>query len=164
MADARPSAESPPELSEARRRKLIGWFEQGIPFNKHLGLKVDHLDHGVAVLRLPFVDTLIGDISRPALHGGVTSMVADTAGGAACFATLRSDDDRVSTVDLRVDYLRPGVAADVVCRAEVLRVGNRVGVTSMNLWSGGLPGQGAIDPRPFATAHAVYNILRRSEG
>ncbi|MBL4687918.1 MAG: hotdog fold thioesterase [Nannocystaceae bacterium] len=149
-------------LPPAHHRKLVHWFEHGIPFNAYLGLKVDRLERGLVVLRLPFQDHLIGDIGRPALHGGVTSMLADTAGGAACFAMLDNERDRLSTVDLRVDFLRPGVAADVVCRAEVLRMGNHVGVTSMKLWSGGLPGEGALDPLPFATGQAVYNILRRS--
>ena len=150
-------------LCDDRRRLLIDWFEQGIPFNTHLGLRVDTLVRGVAVLRLPFREELIGDRGRPALHGGVTSMLADTAGGAACFSMLDRDEDRVSTVDLRVDYLRPGAAADVVCRAEVVRMGNRVSATTMSLYSGGLPGQGALDDRPFATAHGVYNIVRRTD-
>ncbi|MEM6989795.1 MAG: hotdog fold thioesterase [Myxococcota bacterium] len=150
-------------LPQDRHRLLVHWFENGIPFNVHLGLRVDRITRGGAVLRLPFQEAMIGDTRRPALHGGVTSMLADTAGGAACFSMLDNVDDRVSTVDLRVDYLRPGIAADVVCQATVVRMGNRVGVTSMNLWSGGLPDDGATDPKPFATAHGVYNILRRRE-
>lgn len=152
-------------LSPARAATLTRWFERGIPFNASLGLRVDSLAHGEAVLRLPYRDAFIGDTGRPAIHGGVISMLADTAGGAACFATLDSDQDRLSTVDLRVDYLRPGPAVDVVCRAEVVRMGNRVGVTTMTLFGGSLP-QPGDDPgrtRPFATAHGVYNILRRSE-
>lgn len=139
-------------LSPERAAELIEWFERGIPFNVMLGLRVDAFTRGRAVLRLPWQDALVGDVARPSLHGGVTSMLADTAGGAACFAMLDRPTDRVSTVDLRVDYLRPGAGEDVVCRAEVLRMGNRVGVTRMEVFVG---------ETNVATGHGVYNILRR---
>jgi uncharacterized protein (TIGR00369 family) len=136
---------------------LVSWFEEGIPFNKLLGLRVHMLQRGECILRIPWQDHLIGDVGRPALHGGVTSMIADTAGGCACFTMLDRPTDRVSTVDLRVDYLRPGRAADVVCHAKVVRVGNRVGVARMEVFSG-LPEPG---DEPIATGQGVYNILRR---
>lgn len=146
-------------LDEARVGLLRKWFEDGIPFNRLLGLRVDSLHKGRAVLRVPWRDGLIGDPSRPAVHGGVLSMLVDTAGGAACFAMLDSDDDRVSTVDLRVDYLRPGPAADLVCSAEVVRLGNRVAVARAHVYSGDLPESSADDP--IALGQAVYNIVRR---
>ncbi len=143
--------------SEIDFSELVRWFEHGIPYNKLLGLKVDRVTRGEVVLRIPWRDELIGDVSRPALHGGVTSMIADTAGGAACFTMLERPTDRVSTVDLRVDYLRPGRAEDVVCRAKIVRVGNRVGVARMEVFSG----DPELDAEPIATGQGVYNILRR---
>lgn len=154
---------TPPDtdpLSPARRDQLIAWFEQGIPFNRHLGLRLDALERGYAVLRIPWRDELVGDVERPAVHGGVTSMLVDTAGGAACFAMLDHAADRVSTVDLRVDYLRPGGGEDLVCSATIVRMGNRVAVARMEVYSGQLPT--ARSPAPtIATGHGVYNILRR---
>jgi uncharacterized protein (TIGR00369 family) len=149
------------ELGAARRELLREWFERGIPFNRMLGLVVEHIARGEAVLRMPWRDELVGDMARRAVHGGVTSMLVDTAGGAACFAMLDADDDRVSTVDLRVDYLRPGGAADLWCRAEIVRMGNRVGVARMEVFSGGLPQPGER-ARPIATGQGVYNVVRRS--
>ena len=146
-------------LSPERRETLRTWFENGIPFNRALGLRVDALSRGRAVLRVPWKTELTGDASRPAVHGGVLSMLIDTAGGAACFAMLDSDEDRVSTVDLRVDYLRPGPAADLVCEAEVIRLGNRVAVTRARVYSVERPTDG--DGDPVALGQAVYNIVRR---
>jgi uncharacterized protein (TIGR00369 family) len=147
-------------IDQARLEKLKIWFERGIPFNKFVDMRLETLERGRAVLRIPWRHELIGDVTRPAVHGGVISMLADTAGGAACFAMLDSDDDRVSTVDLRVDYLRPGPAEDLVCEANIVRMGNRVGVTRMYVYSGRLPEPGA--PRdPVATGQAVYNVVRR---
>lgn len=148
------TTDAPPELDLPA---LTIWFEQGIPYNKMLGLKVDHIARGECTLRIPWRHELIGDVGRPALHGGVTSMIADTAGGCACFTMLERPTDRVSTVDLRVDYLRPGRAQDVVCRAKIVRVGNRVGVARMEVFSG----DADEDAEPIATGQGVYNILRR---
>lgn len=148
-------------LDEARLSKLKRWFEKGIPFNAFVGLQIDALERGRSVIRIPWNANLIGDPSRPAVHGGVLSMLVDTAGGAACFAMLDSDDDRVSTVDLRVDYLRPGPAEDLVCEANIVRMGNRMGVTRMHIHAGALPKPGE-DASPIATGTAVYNIVRRS--
>jgi uncharacterized protein (TIGR00369 family) len=143
-----------------RRELLVEWFETGIPFNAFMGLRVDALSRGRAVLRIPWRDALIGDTQRPAIHGGVTSMLADTAGGAACFTQLDRPTDRVSTVDLRVDYLRPGAPEDLVCEAVIVRMGNRVAVVKASVYSGKLPGPGSAIS-PFATAQGVYNIVRR---
>ncbi len=146
-------------LSDERRATLRGWFEDGIPFNRYLGLRVEDLAKGRAVLRIPWPDEFTGDASRPAVHGGVLSMLVDTAGGAACFAMLDSDEDRVSTVDLRIDYLRPGPAEDLFCTAEVIRLGNRVAVTRAHVHAGSVPPDPSQDP--VALGQAVYNILRR---
>lgn len=152
----------PAALPPDRLSQLQQWFEQGIPFNRFLGVRLHQLERGLCVLWLPWRDELVGDASRPAVHGGVLSTLIDTAGGGACFAALDRLEDRLSTVDLRVDYLRPGAAADLWCRAEVVRMGNRVGVARMAAYSGRLPEPGEPD-QPVATGQAVYNIVRHAE-
>lgn len=139
-------------------------MQDKIPFNAHLGMRVDVLRRGECVLRIPFADFLIGDPFRPAVHGGVISTLADTAGGAACFSLLESPNDRVSTVDMRIDYLRPGPpSADLLCRATVLRMGNKVAVTHMEVYAGALPANEAESPQPIASGRGVYNVLRRTD-
>lgn len=146
--------------------KLVLFMEEHIPFNKLLGVRVELLRQGECVLRIPWMDALIGDASRPAVHGGVISTLADTAGGAACFSMLSNPKDRVSTVDLRVDYLRPGPSMDLLCYAKTIRMGNKVAVARMEVFAGALPNS---NPRArqfdtdeaIATAQAVYNVVRR---
>ncbi len=62
---------------------LINVFESHIPFNAHLGIKVELLEKGRCRLRVPFQPHLVGDPLRPAMHGGVMSTLADAAGGLA---------------------------------------------------------------------------------
>jgi uncharacterized protein (TIGR00369 family) len=128
-------------------------FFETIPFNHFLGMRFAKLDEGFCRIEIPFRQELIGDPSRPALHGGVQSTLLDTCGGGAVW-TMVDEQDRVSTVDLRVDYLRPGPLADIACEATVVRIGNRVGVTDMKSF--------AIDEpdRVIATGKGVYNIRR----
>lgn len=143
--------------------RLVRLMEEHIPFNRVLGIRVEQLVAGCCVLRLPWRDELIGDPMRPAVHGGVLSALADTAGGLACFSLLTSPEDRVSTVDLRIDYLRPGPALDVLCHAKTIRMGNRVAVARMTLFAGALPPPDQLEDNPIATSQAVYNVVRRAD-
>jgi len=143
---------------------LIEFFQQGIPFNEVLGIRVEHLGEEVVRIRIPFTPHLVGDPFRPALHGGVLSTLADVGGGLAVIAltdfqlrTASTPGDAVSTVDMRIDFLRPALLADVLCDARLVRAGNRVAVTTMTLYQG--------DPSvPCAEARGVYNIRRGAGG
>ncbi|MFC1850620.1 PaaI family thioesterase [candidate division CSSED10-310 bacterium] len=129
------------------------FMEQKIPFNKYLGIKITVLRDGYAVMELPYQPQFIGDPFRPALHGGVISTLIDTCGGAAVFTKIEPQD-RASTVDLRVDYLRPGPLDSLICEANILRIGNRVGVTEMKVYP-------KSDPTLIiASGKGVYNIRR----
>jgi uncharacterized protein (TIGR00369 family) len=127
-------------------------MEEMIPFNRTLGLRVSELSKGFVRMEVPFRDDLIGDFARRAIHGGVISALADTAGGCAVWSTIDDHERRVSTIDLRIDYLRPGRPEGLVAEANVVRVGNRVGVVDVRVFH-------ASDPSAtVATGKGVYNI------
>ncbi len=128
-------------------------MEELIPFNRFLGLRLVHAVAGFARIEIPFREELVGDPLRPALHGGVLSMLADTAGGAAVWTKCEDPDARVSTIDLRIDYLRPAKLEPVVAEAQVVRVGNRVGVADVRLF------QPSAEGDTIATGKGVYNII-----
>ena len=132
-------------------------FRGGIPFNAYVGLELVEFERGRALARIPYRPELIGDPTRPAIHGGVISMLADTVGGAAVFS-LTTPGDRVATIDLRVDYLRPGKPEDLLAEASVIRVGNRVGVASVEVWQGAA--REAQRNALIAVAKGVYTIKR----
>lgn len=97
-----------------------------MPFNKLLGIQGESVAPGRAVLSLPVREDHLGDVRRPALHGGVVSALIDTAGGIAAWTTLGAGES-VSTVDLMVDFLEPArVAGPLRAEAELIRKGNRV--------------------------------------
>lgn len=138
---------------EAMKRLM----EELIPFNRMLGVQCTRVEHGFLRLEIPFRAELIGDPTRPALHGGVLSALADTAGGGAVWTTLEDERARVSTIDLRVDYLRPGKSELLVAEATVVRAGNRVGVTDMRLF------HPSAERDTIATGKGVYNIVLKKD-
>jgi uncharacterized protein (TIGR00369 family) len=127
-------------------------MEELIPFNKVLGLRVVEVDRGRVRLEVPFRPELIGDPLRQAIHGGVISALADTAGGAAVWSGVDDARARVSTIDLRVDYLRPGKPETLICEGSAVRLGKRVGVADMRLFHSSAPSD------TIAAGKGVYNI------
>jgi uncharacterized protein (TIGR00369 family) len=127
-------------------------MEELIPFNRFLGVKLAETRKGFARLEVPFRDELVGDPMRPALHGGVLSALGDAAGGAAVWAGMDDDNARISTIDLRIDYLRPARLVTLVAEASVVRLGNRVGVADVRIFNVG------TEDDTVATVKAVYNI------
>jgi len=129
-------------------------IESVVPYHKHLGIQVVSLGQGHSTLKLPYQKHFIGDTQRPALHGGVISTMLDAAGGAAAMS-LMSQEDRISTIDLRVDYLLPAEIKDLFVEAKVIREGNRVIATSMKAYH-------EDSEQIVAEGRGVYN-LRRSQ-
>lgn len=141
-------------MTEHDAQQLQDFMEHRIPFNEFLGMKVTLLGDGEAEMTIPARPEFTGDPFRPALHGGVLSTLADTVGGLAVF-TQAGRTRSASTVDLRIDYLRPGAIDQAVfARAKVIRIGNRVAATHTVVY------QSSID-EPIATANAVYNMVTR---
>jgi len=127
-------------------------MESFIPFNAFLGVRVTAVSRGLVVMEVPFRDELVGDPLRPALHGGVVSALADTCGGAAVWVDVENPHARISTIDLRIDYLRPARLDTLVAEARVVRLGNRVGVADIRLYNA------HASELTVATGKGVYNI------
>lgn len=141
---------------EAHFAELKAFMENQIPYNKHLGIIVEELREGYARLKLPYRDEFVGDRRRPALHGGLIATLIDVCGGTATW-TYFSKDDGIATLDIRVDYLRPGPDEDLIAESLVLRVGNRVAVVNTRVFAG------RDRNTVVAEGKAVYNIRRASD-
>jgi uncharacterized protein (TIGR00369 family) len=132
---------------------LIYFLEEEIPFNKYLGLKVEKAENGFARLFLPYRPEFTGDARRPALHGGILSTLIDTCGGVAVW-TCCELEDRIATIDMRVDYLHPAPQADLLAESRVRLMGNRVGNVQTKIFTRQEP------DKIIAEGRAVYNIRR----
>ena len=132
--------------------EILRFVREQVPFNKLLGIRGESAGGGRAVLLLPVREEHLGDVRRPALHGGVVSALIDTAGGIAAWSAL-AQGEAVSTVDLMVDFLEPGrVAGPLRAEAELIRKGNRVCHVRVRVTQDGVL---------VAEGRGVYNIHKR---
>ena len=125
---------------KAVRAMLKRVMEEHVAFNKVLGLKVESFDALAPKLRFDMRPELVGNPMRQILHGGVISAVLDVAGGFAIMLSLASEKEitpaafpNMGTIDLRVDYLRPGRGKHFIATARIVRKGSRIAVIHMEL-------------------------------
>ncbi|MGI9056651.1 MAG: PaaI family thioesterase, partial [Pyrinomonadaceae bacterium] len=59
------------------------------------------------------------------LHGGVTATLIDTAMAFAVITVL-TREEKASTVDLNVHYLRPHLDGKIFCTAKIVKAGKRL--------------------------------------
>ncbi len=133
-------------LDHDAARRLIGKiFVYDMPFNCALGLTLDKLEQDYAELVFVNQHQLVGNAAQKILHGGVIASVLDVAAGLVCVSStltrqptiteeeLRQRLARMGTIDLRVDYLRPGRGERFIATCSLLRGGNKVAVARAEL-------------------------------
>jgi uncharacterized protein (TIGR00369 family) len=141
-----PHANTKPPLTEFEPDFVAGLkdiFENKIVFNRLLGLKITSITPGLVTARIDMRHELVGHPAYNRIHGGVISAGLDAMGGMAVLAAIgaRHMDEspqerlhrfaKLGTIDLRIDYLRPGIGEHFELRAEVMRLGSRVASTRM---------------------------------
>lgn len=128
-------------------------IEEMIPFNKLVGFKMLELRANFVSILIPYRPELIGDIRRGSIHGGVIAAAMDAVGGAAAATTLKNENDKLSTIDLRVDYLSPGQARDLITEATVVKSGSKVIFVSMVTYH-------EHRDQPIAEGRGVFSVTR----
>lgn len=123
---------------------IAATFDQ-MPFNRLLGLQVSRFADDEVEVRFPWAAQLVGNPIQQILHGGVIATVLDVAGGMMAVASalgrfseieqseLVQRFGKMSTIDIRTDYLRPGRGKEFIATARVIRSGNKVAVCRMEL-------------------------------
>ena len=114
------------------------------PFFKLLGVKYEMLDGGNLSIRISMREELQGSSDGP-LHGGVVASMLDIIGGTVTALGIRQDIENlppeeqarkmksVSTIDLRVDYLRSAKGQAFTATGSLLRSGRKLAVARMEL-------------------------------
>lgn len=132
-------------LSESHIKEWLINVFANLHFNQTLGLTFTELTPERAELTLQWDDKLMGNPMHKILHGGVTASALDTVGGILAIYSrlvaqpmkdefaLAAFTKNVGTIDLRTDYLRPGRGEIFTASAQLIRAGNRVCVTRMEL-------------------------------
>ncbi len=120
-------------------------FVETSPFSAGLGLKVASMSGENASMSFSWRENLTGSIRTTNLHGGVISAVMDIAGSLVVFSNMlhrmkgKSWQEkiervkRINTIDLRIDYLRPGAGTSFLVTGNILRTGKIVAVSRVEL-------------------------------
>lgn len=88
-------------------------FIQALPHARALGMELQKLDKGTAVISMPYSEKLIGDPKTGVVHGGAVSALMDSCCGAAVMSHP-SAPHGTATIDLRIEYLRAATPGQTI--------------------------------------------------
>lgn len=102
-----------PDLHAIARR-----FIEALPHSRALGMVLEDIGDGRAVVSMPYDTRFIGDPDSGVIHGGAVSALMDTASGAAVMCHPEAPV-ATATLDLRIDYMRSATPGQTIrARAE----------------------------------------------
>jgi len=129
-------------------------FENQMPVNKLFGLKIIELKEGFVKVYIPFKEEFIGDFIQKRWHGGIQASIADSAGGIVAMTTIAMDlTEKVSTVDMRIDYLHGSEPRDFYAEAKIIKNGKRIIKADIKLYHD--------ESKIIALARCAFSVLRK---
>ncbi|MDW4548415.1 PaaI family thioesterase [Defluviimonas sp. D31] len=139
-----------------QKQALARQFIEAIPYSRALGMVLDEIGDGVAVISMPYDARIVGDPETGVIHGGAVSALMDTCGGAAVMSHP-SNPGGTATIDLRIDYMRPAKPGQrITARAECYNITRTVAFVRATAHDEDLS-------RPVATATGAFTV-ERAEG
>ncbi|MDB5443749.1 MAG: thioesterase [Phenylobacterium sp.] len=118
-------------MSEAAAQQLEA-FLQRVPYVRFLGMRAELAGDEMTAI-LPFAEPLVGNTNIPALHGGVIGAFLEMTALAQLSVTQGSSKVH-KTIDVTIEYLRPGRAMTPYARAELRKVGRRIANVHVEAW------------------------------
>ena len=142
-------------MSKITARQYHDLMTAEAPWYTESGLTLDDIGPGTATLRQPFAGNMLrpgGTVSGPAMMG-----LADAAMYAAVLSRIGIVKLAVTT-NFNINFLRRPTPGELIARAGVIKLGKRLAVIEVSIFSGG-------DDRAVAHATGTYSIPpNREEG
>ena len=117
------------ELDAARVARAREAFAS-VPYAKLLGFELGEIGPGAVSIRLEVRDELRQN--QGVVHGGAVASLIDTAAAFAVLTQIETNE-RVTTTDLTVHYLRPTNSGRLTASARIVRGGRRLFVLSVEV-------------------------------
>ena len=134
-----------PESSLRQMREFVA----RMPFNQLIGIRLTRLHKDGVTIDCRLRPELLN--ASGVLHGGVTATLADSALGIAITTQARRLGG-ATTVEMKVNYLRPVAGTRISARARILRMGSTLCIGRVDLYD---------DARKLVgTALVTYMFLR----
>lgn len=132
-------------MSNERDKQTAFEVVKTTPYLQHLGIELVEIESGKAVMKMPMKEELRQPYGL--LHGGATASLIDTA-TAFAVVSVTTREEKCTTVDLTVHYLRPVIDETTICTATIVRAGRRLITVSAEVHN--------EDGKLIATALSTY--------
>ena len=119
-------------IAAARQSGDLQPLITAVPYFRWLGLRVDRRDEELITV-MPFQDMLIGNPMLPALHGGITGAFLESAAMISLIGAMATPK-LPKTINITIEYLRPGRAVDTYATGIVTKQGRRVASVRAHAW------------------------------
>ena len=139
------------DLNPRFRKALIAKMQEGSPFWTLLGLELADIKKGWAKVRLPFAKKLVHPLGIA--HGGAVFSAADSAVAMALIGLVEKDET-FTTVEMKINYLRPFDEGEITAEAKIIYKGSRTALGDVEVRNAG----GILMAKGLAT----YMILKKS--
>lgn len=121
-------------MTNEQKLNGIQRFMTLIPHCKALNMQAEEIMDRDVILSLQAEPRFRGNADKEWIHGGVLSVLMDTACGSAAILGL-PEPEVCPTIDLRMDHYRAArVGQKIYCRAWVTRLANQIVFTEGLIW------------------------------
>ena len=117
-------------MSSEKFERLKKDYVQGFP--AYCGFLVERVDEGYFESKL----RIRKEHSQQDgfVHAGVIATMADHTAGYSAY-TLVPDDHRILTIEFKINYLRPAIGEEIVCRSKVINSGRKIIISESEIYS-----------------------------
>lgn len=116
------------------------------PIAQLLGFRMTELEEGMAVFEMETSERLYNPMGT--LHGGVLCDISDAA-MASAFATTLAEDESFTTVDIKLNFLKPVWNSKLRAVAKIIKRGNTIGLMECHIY----------DEKNSLVAHATSTCM-----